>query len=62
MTGNYQLPILKQFDHNSTYEDIVDRIGLENGTIGSGVPRHIMSWKMEDLLSVLSWVTDSTFL
>ncbi len=29
----------EQFDHNSTYEDIVDRIGLENGTIGSGVPR-----------------------
>ncbi len=29
----------EQFDHNNTYEDIVDRIGLENGTIGSGVPR-----------------------
>lgn len=29
----------EQFDHNSTYRDIVDRIGLENGTIGSGVPR-----------------------
>ncbi len=29
----------EQFDYNSTYEDIVDRIGLENGTIGSGILR-----------------------
>lgn len=29
----------EQFDHDSTYEDIVDRIGAENGTIGSGIAR-----------------------
>ncbi len=29
----------EQFDHDSTYEDIVDRIGTENGTIGSGIAR-----------------------
>lgn len=32
----------EQFDHNSTYEDIVDRIGLENGT--QGCRGHTISW------------------
>lgn len=36
----------EQFDHNSTYEDIVDRIGLENGTIGSGILRSY--YELED--------------
>ncbi len=36
----------EQFDHNSTYRDIVDRIGLENGTIGSGILRSY--YELED--------------
>lgn len=27
----------EQFDYNSTYEEVVERIGFENGTIGSGI-------------------------
>lgn len=29
----------EQFDYNTTYEDLVDCIGLPNGTIGSGIAR-----------------------
>lgn len=29
----------EQFDYNTAYEDLVDCIGLENGTIGSGIVR-----------------------
>ena len=36
----------EQFDHNSTYRDIVDRIELENGTIGSGILRSY--YELED--------------
>lgn len=45
----------EQFDHNSTYEDIVDRIGLENGTIGSGVPRAYYELKDGRFVICLVW-------
>ena len=46
----------EQFDYNSTYDDIVDRIGLENGTLGSGILRPY--YELEDGRFVICGVGD----
>ena len=51
----------EQFDHNSTYEDIVDRIGLENGTIGSGILRSNNELEDVRFFIIVFWVNRNKF-